>query len=151
MPDTFFTWYKHFRETRKSLGRAIGVAVAPNQRTKYPGTVTRLRSNGALFKPYSLSRTVPEQVGRCSPADGHSGEPTPLKSAILPALGHQPLPPRVQPKIAELRGRNSLRALYSSSVVQTLIIGGTIVWMYCHITAGWRPANLARQFRMRLM
>ena len=67
------------------------------------------------------NRTV--SPGRCSSAAGHSGETTPLKSVVLPALAHQPLSPRVQLKLTELRGRNSLRALYSIPVVRSLVIG----------------------------
>ena len=94
------------------------------------------------------NRTV--SPGRCSSAAGHSGETTSLKSVVLPALAHQPLSPRVQLKLTELRGRNSLRTLYSIPVVRSLVIGATIEWMYGHVTAGRRPANRAQQFRMGL-
>ena len=62
---------------------------------KSAGAVARLRSNGAHSKPSRLTRTVPEQVGRCSSAEGHSVEPITLTLPSCQHLGYQPLPPRV--------------------------------------------------------
>ena len=84
---------------------------------------------------------------RCSPAEDHSVEPIPLKSAILPASWPSTIANESKPIIGRAEGSLHSSGFYSTPVVPTLVIGGTIVWMYGHITVGRNVLTVLGSYR----
>jgi hypothetical protein len=66
--------------------RARSVTLLPVSARAYRGPSPISGRTGVFPSPYRLSRTVPEQLGRCSPADDHRGGTTPYGNTSLGRL-----------------------------------------------------------------